>query len=180
MLKSQLVIFIFISIINIFTISEVSSYSDVRSMIENSAAIYEMQYENSIIKKASNLDVIVLDEIKKTGDIETLISFGLTHKLKSKKVTVTAYNNLASQCDSTPNICAWGDRIKPGVIAVSRNLLGEGMGRNTKVYIPGYGSFVVLDKMNKRYRDRIDIFVGSNISKAMEFGKKELKIYWRR
>ena len=40
-------------------------------------------------------------------------------------VTATAYTSHVNQTDSTPNIAAWGDRLKPGmkVIAVSRDML---------------------------------------------------------
>lgn len=43
------------------------------------------------------------------------------------RVTATAYNSHSSQTDSTPNIAAWGDRLRPGMkaIAISRDLLHQ-------------------------------------------------------
>ena len=56
------------------------------------------------------------------------------------RVTATAYNSHSSQTDSTPNIAAWGDRLRPGMkaIAISRDLLHQhGLGRGDKVRIVG-------------------------------------------
>ena len=54
-------------------------------------------------------------------------------KKKSSKVTrivrATAYNAVPQQTDSTPEICAWGDRIKPGIIAISYHVGREHSGR---------------------------------------------------
>lgn len=96
-------------------------------------------------------------------------------------VTATAYNNVPAQTDATPNIAAWGDRIKPGMplIAVSRDLVKIGLTRGTKVRISGIdGEFIVLDKMNKRYKKRIDIFMGKDIKAARRFGRKKVTITW--
>ncbi|MGK0271355.1 MAG: 3D (Asp-Asp-Asp) domain-containing protein, partial [Cocleimonas sp.] len=83
---------------------------------------------------------------------------------KRLKVTATAYTSHVGQTDSTPNIAAWGDRLKPGmkVIAVSRDLLKVyGLKHKQKVRIKGLkGEYLVLDKMNKRWRKKIDIYMG--------------------
>lgn len=102
-------------------------------------------------------------------------------QLRSLGVTATAYNNVPSQTDDTPDIAAWGDTIAPGMrlIAVSRDLLKEGLKRGTKVRISGIdGEFVVLDKMNKRYKKRIDIYMGKNLQAARNFGRKTVTINW--
>ncbi len=96
-------------------------------------------------------------------------------------VVATAYNNVPSQTDDTPDIAAWGDRIKPGMplIAVSRDLLKMGLKRGMKVQVSGLnGEFIVLDKMNKRYKKRIDIYMGKNIKAARNFGKKRVMLSW--
>ena len=92
-------------------------------------------------------------------------------------VKATAYNALASQTDSTPEICAWGDRIRPGIIAVSRDLEGLGLTRGQEVHIEGYGKMIVLDRMHKRKRNQIDIFM-EKYEDAIEFGVQELVIRW--
>jgi len=79
------------------------------------------------------------------------------HKLR---VTATAYTSHSKQTDSTPFLAAWNNRLRPGmkIIAVSRDLLTRyGMKNGTKVRIAGLrGYYRVRDKMNKRYRKRID------------------------
>ena len=98
---------------------------------------------------------------------------------KSFKVTATAYNSLAYQTNSNPSITAFGDSLKPGLryIAVSRDLLDSGLVHNTKVKIEGFDSlFIVKDKMNKRWRKRIDIYMGVNVKKAKQWGKKSVTI----
>ncbi|MGB3587376.1 MAG: hypothetical protein WBA23_12590, partial [Tunicatimonas sp.] len=81
-----------------------------------------------------------------------------------------------------PAIAAWGDKLKPGMkaIAVSRDLLNEyGLEHNAKVKIKGLpGTYRVLDKMNKRWKKRIDIYMGTDISKAREWGKQQVEISW--
>jgi 3D (Asp-Asp-Asp) domain-containing protein len=98
---------------------------------------------------------------------------------KSFQVTATAYNSLAYQTSSNPNITAFGDSLKPGMryIAVSRDLLDSGLVHNTKVKLEGFDSlFTVKDKMNRRWRKRIDIYMGVDVKKAKKWGKKKLNI----
>lgn len=103
-------------------------------------------------------------------------------KSNNLRVTATAYNSLPAQTDSTPNIAAWGDRLKPGmkVIAVSRDLLNKyGLKHKTKVRISGLeGEYLVLDKMNKRWRKKIDIYMGKDRRKALQWGRKNVTITW--
>lgn len=98
---------------------------------------------------------------------------------KSFNVTATAYNSLAYQTSSNPNITAFGDSLIPGkrYIAVSRDLLDSGLVHNTEVKIEGFDStFLVKDKMNRRWRKRIDLYMGIDVKKAKEWGKKKVNI----
>ena len=101
---------------------------------------------------------------------------------KSLRVTATAYTSHVGQTDSTPNIAAWGDRLKPGmkVIAVSRDLLNVyGLKHRQKVRIKGLeGEYLVLDKMNKRWRKKIDIYMGMNKRNAFQWGRRKVEIEW--
>ncbi len=99
------------------------------------------------------------------------------------EVTATAYNSVEAQTKKgSPNIAAWGDKLKPGMkaIAVSRDLLHKyGLNHNAEVKIKGLpGTYRVLDKMNKRWEKRIDIYMGTDISKAREWGKQQVEISW--
>jgi len=97
-------------------------------------------------------------------------------------VTATAYTSHVDQTDSTPNIAAWGDRLKPGmkVIAVSRDLLDKyGLERGSKVKIHGQpGHYIVLDKMNKRWTKKIDIYKGLDKREAFKWGRRKVTIEW--
>ncbi|NQU18163.1 MAG: 3D domain-containing protein, partial [Candidatus Saganbacteria bacterium] len=92
--------------------------------------------------------------------------------VKSGIVMATAYNSLAAQTDSTPWITAAGTRCREGVIA--SNFLPFG----TKVMIDGFGSqiFTVEDRMNRRYKKRIDIWFRS-YKDARQFGIRKIKYY---
>ena len=101
---------------------------------------------------------------------------------RSLRVTATAYTSHVNQTDSTPNIAAWGDRLKPGMksIAVSRDLLKVyGLKHGQKVRIKGLkGEYRVLDKMNKRWKKKIDIYMGMNKRRAFKWGRRKVDIYW--
>ena len=99
----------------------------------------------------------------------------------SLEVTATAFNSVSNQTDKNPAIMAWGDTLKPGMkaIAVSRDLIKLGLVRNTNVTIEGLqGKYKVLDKMNKKWKMKIDIYMGTDIKAAKKWGKKSVKINW--
>lgn len=94
-------------------------------------------------------------------------------------VTATAYNSVHYQTQNNPRITAWGDTLRPGMnaIAVSRDLLRMGLDHNSKIKIEGFDSiFLIKDKMHYRWRNRIDIYMGENVQKAREFGRKKINI----
>lgn len=83
-------------------------------------------------------------------------------------VDITAYSSTRSQCDADPFITAYNTKVRDGIIAT--NALKKG----TKVMFPEiFGSkiFVVEDKMNRRFRSRVDIWMTST-KKAKNFGIK--------
>jgi LysM repeat protein len=115
---------------------------------------------------------------KKSGKVKLLREFGK----RKLRVTATAYSSHAAQTDSTPFLAAWNNRIRPGmkIIAVSRDMLTRyGMRNGTKVRIGGLpGYYRVRDKMNKRYKKRIDIYMGLDRRKALRWGRRSVVIYW--
>jgi len=98
------------------------------------------------------------------------------------RVTATAYTSHRRQTDSTPFIAAWNNHIKPGmrILAVSRDLITRyGLKNGTRVRIGGLrGYYVVRDKMNKRYRKRIDIYMGLNKRRALRWGRRSVTIQY--
>ena len=102
-------------------------------------------------------------------------------KKRTMAVTASAYNSLRGQTVGNPSIAAWGDRLRPGMkaIAVSRDLQRMGLGHRTEVKIKGLpGTYLVLDRMNKRWRKKIDIYMGTDRAKAMRWGKRNVEITW--
>lgn len=87
-------------------------------------------------------------------------------------VTATAYSSTVDQTDSTPLITASGTHVRDGIVAT--NFLPFG----TVIKIPdlyGNKTFVVEDRMNKRYKFNIDIWFATRLE-AKEFGVKKIKI----
>ena len=100
---------------------------------------------------------------------------------KSMTVTATAYNSVKGQTDNDPWTAAWNNRLRPGdkIIAVSRDLEKHGLTNGAKVRIEGLpGTYTVRDRMNKRFTNRIDVWMEKDIKKARQWGKKKLKIIW--
>jgi len=101
------------------------------------------------------------------------------HKLR---VVATAYTSHRRQTDRTPFRAAWNNRLRPGmkIIAVSRDLIRRyGLKNGSKVKISGLkGYYRVRDKMNKRFRKKIDIYMGKNRRRALRWGRKNVTIYW--
>ena len=104
----------------------------------------------------------------------------LNNELQRVFVTATIYHAVEEQTDSTPNITASGyeinmaDPLSDRIIAVSwdlENVYGFKMGDMVHVSGTGVldGIWFVRDRMNKRFRKRIDFLV----PQAMKGGKWE-------
>lgn len=115
----------------------------------------------------------------------------------SDTVTATVYNAVPEQCNEDPGHTAFMFKLdlenpyKHRIIAVSRDLLIK-YPAGTRVKIEGTsydGVFTVMDKMNKRYTNRIDILINVDmpigkwnnvkITKASEL-KRNLLNYMKR
>jgi len=99
----------------------------------------------------------------------------------SMEVMASAYNSTRAQTDANPNITAWGDTLYPTTksIAVSRDLIKKGLTHHTKVKIEGFeGIYVVNDKMHPKWRNKIDIYFGTDVKAARQWGRKKVKIQY--
>ena len=66
-------------------------------------------------------------------------------------------------------------------IAISRDLIDLGLDHNDEIRIQGFDSvFLIKDKMHYRWKKRVDIYMGKDIVKARNFGRKKLEIYYRK
>ena len=96
-------------------------------------------------------------------------------------VTLTTYKANEAETDSTPNITASGFKItnpkKHRIIAVSRDLKKKyKFGQKIRIVGAGKysGTYKVQDVMNKRYKNRIDILIGTNDKQTK---LRKIKIY---
>ena len=108
-------------------------------------------------------------------------AWGCAKDENALKVTATAYNSLPAQTQGDPTLTAWGQKLVPGMkaVAVSRDLLSMGLTRGVKVKIEGLsGTYIVIDKLNKRWKRRIDIYMGTDEKAARQWGKREVTIRW--
>jgi len=88
-------------------------------------------------------------------------------------VTITAYNPTKDQCDSTPFITASNTKVREGIVALSRDIEKEfNVKFGDKVEIKGLGVFEFQDRMHKKWKRKVDIFMWHK-NKAIKFGKKE-------
>lgn len=101
---------------------------------------------------------------------------------ENARVTATAFNSLPGQgAGDDHSLAAWGDTLVPGMkaIAVSRDLLEQGLDYGTPVRIEGLdGIWYVRDKMHRRWRNKIDIYMGEDRDAALEWGRRRVTIQW--
>ena len=90
-------------------------------------------------------------------------------------LSVTAYSPRVIETDSTPFINAFGSPVAEGQIAVSRDLFLAGWVFERRIWIQDMGVFVIMDRMNVRFKDSIDIFFFST-KRAKAFGRKKLVV----
>lgn len=125
---------------------------------------------------------------KTTGRCVALIAalmVCMTCHAQTTHVTLTCYQPVKSQCNSEPLTTADGSRInlqhlknnKVRWCAVSRDLLYLfHKDRPKRVYIEGYGTYLVKDVMNKRHRHRIDILIHPKDSRRISVNNVKVKI----
>ncbi|RIA09680.1 3D (Asp-Asp-Asp) domain-containing protein [Flavobacteriaceae bacterium MAR_2010_72] len=104
------------------------------------------------------------------------------YEWKSLRVIATAYNSVEYQTDGDPHITAFGDSLKSGLkyIAVSNDLYRLGFKHNTFVTIEGLkGIYLVKDRMHERWKNKIDIYMGTDINAAKEWGRKKVTVHFR-
>lgn len=95
----------------------------------------------------------------------------------------TAYNSLAAQTDSNPYITATGTRTRPGVVALSRDMLRIfPYGTRLRIeplngsypYLTGR-TFIVEDTMHARKTNQVDIWMPTR-QQAMQWGVRSVRV----
>ena len=99
-------------------------------------------------------------------------------------LTATAYSSRPEETDSSPFVTAAGTRVRPGIVAVSRDLEAIGLVFGARVVLveatgPGCGKsaraligkvLVVEDRMHRRKRRQIDVWMPTTEA-ARAFGR---------
>jgi 3D (Asp-Asp-Asp) domain-containing protein len=96
------------------------------------------------------------------------------------KLVATGYSSSIFETDDTPFITAANTHTRPGIVAMSRDLLraytpNAPFHFGDRIHIAGLGEFIVEDSMNRRWRKRMDIWFPSR-KEAFDFGKRNLYI----
>lgn len=106
---------------------------------------------------------------------EVLVNYKRITESSVKTLTVTAYTPNKKETDNDPYVNASMQKVRPGTVAVSRDLFDAGWVFGKKVYIEGQGIHEIADLMNNRYDSRMDVFMWDK-QKAKAFGKQELRV----
>lgn len=107
------------------------------------------------------------------------ISYAEDFKVVSQTIrVVTAYNvGDPGQTDDTPCIDASNDNIcqalNEGEMRCAANFVKLG----TPIHIQNFGTCIVTDRTNKRYKNRVDIAMKKHEKKkALKFGRQKLMV----
>ena len=160
----------------------------IKTIHNKKSRIYIVKQGDSLSKIAKHFGV-KLAYLKKINMLQdtNYITVGKKLYIKSNKknrikLTATAYTSHKSQTDNTPFVAAWNNKIRPGmkIIAVSPDLIEKyGLKNGSKVKIEELKDYyTVRDKMNPRFKNRIDIYMGLNKHKALKWGKRKITLAW--
>lgn len=89
---------------------------------------------------------------------------------------VTAYTSRPEETDETPCIGADGtdicERYAQGELICASNAFALG----TKITVDHYGTCTVADRMNRRFTNRVDVYFGTDLNRAIAFGRQNLYV----
>ena len=89
---------------------------------------------------------------------------------------VSAYTSRVEETDDTPCIAADGSdicvRASKGETLCAANFVPLG----SKLTIDKFGTCTVADRMNRRYQNRVDVYMGNDLERARSFGLQKLEV----
>jgi len=88
--------------------------------------------------------------------------------------TVFAYNSVPGQTDDAPCIAADGSNICSRLAAGECIIAGNWAPLGSEHYIDGIGLCTLADRMNSRYTNEVDLFLGYDIAAAKKFGRQQI------
>lgn len=126
----------------------------------------------SVLKQqALNEPIVVLEP-----QVVTVTSFTLINVSSGVVREVTAFNSVPEQTDDTPCIAANGTNICER-FAVGECLIAGNFAKfETKHYLEGIGLCTLIDRMNARYPERVDLFFDKDLKGARNFGIKKIMV----
>ena len=115
-------------------------------------------------------------ERENKNQVETKKDFNDTVSASIREVT--AYNvGDPKQNHGNPCISANGENICAALNLGFKRCAANFVPFGTQLYIANYGVCTVTDRMNRRYRNRVDIAMKvTEKDKALQFGLKKLKV----
>ena len=83
----------------------------------------------------------------------------------------------AIQTDDTPCISANGENLCEALAKGLKRCAANFVPLNSRLYVDKIGVWLVTDRANKRYRNRVDIAMQkSEYHKALQFGRQRLHV----
>ncbi len=112
----------------------------------------------------------------------SFVALGVAAQPHTLEVVVTAYSSTPEQTEGDPTVTATGQSVRPGILAVSRDLLGTQLPYGTQVRVVeiradeegcgGYPTstiFEVQDTMAESIVNQVDIWMPS-LQEAVDWG----------
>lgn len=95
----------------------------------------------------------------------------------ARTYTVTAYNSVPWQTDSTPCISADGSNICQ-LREQGEQSCAAALPFGTKIHVPGFGVCTVRDRLATKYSHRVDLYFGGvdQIPAAKSWGKRQVVV----
>lgn len=149
------------------------------------------QQVKSLVTKKRNLEQKIDSLSAELGGLED--NMGMLSQVRLSKIVATAYNSYPWQTNSEPFVTSSGAQVKDGTLALSRDLirpennLMHQMGFNPAgaytygdtVFVIYVKPMVVHDTMNRRYKNRADIWLPGtkqDYNVARLWGRREVFI----
>ena len=153
------------------TIQKLSFSINSEFSLNNKGFITRIKQEDKQTSDNKKVKDKITKKSKKTAHITKCSKSDLALGVcKTFKVAVTGYSSTVDQCDADPFTTASGKHVHKGTLAA--NFLPFG----TIVKFPEYFGdrvFIVEDRMNKRFSNRMDVWFESR-REALQFGKRTL------
>ena len=108
--------------------------------------------------------------------LASLFCFQQPNFIHYEKAIFTAYTLSQDETDSSPEIGASGENLREYQERGERICASRTLPLSTIIDIEGIGRCKILDRISKKYADRIDILFPTK-KEAFAFGKKELEYY---